>query len=364
MNIDDIFSKLNNWAQNFGPNFVLGLSGGGDSVALLLICQKWLMSQKAKELGARIFVINIDHNLAKNSAEVSEFAKNISQNLGFETNIRKIDYKIKSAIQENARNERYKLIAQFAKEKNVRTILIAHNFEDNIETIIFRMMRGTKLFGLAGIRPISLKINDNNQYIIARPLLECTRQELRDFCNENNIEFYNDPANESNNFSRVRIRKQLSIFQNSFDKIIKISKNANIIRSHIERLSFDIITKFSKFDNGIFLPINIFEAQNKLVQENIIMLIIKSMGIDRPIKSQKITRLFDELLNKNFRPKTLGNVIISKNKNYICFKIAPQRKSADKSQINSSVNYNKLLEFSKQNIFIRLASYCNIIIDN
>ena len=153
--------------------FVLGLSGGMDSMALLYLLKNFVENNKKFKI--EIFPVIIDHNLRQVSSKEAYEVKKIADDLGFSTNIKKVYSKIPTGnIQNWARKKRRDLLCETAYELSAN-LLLAHHFDDQAETLFMRFTKNSALEGLQGMRPISFW----NGISIIRPLLFFTKTQLR-----------------------------------------------------------------------------------------------------------------------------------------------------------------------------------------
>ena len=172
-------------------------------------------------------VAHINHMIRKEASDDEQFVKETCQNLGVKFFSKSIDVKEiahtkKIGIEEAGRNSRYEFFDEIAKKTGANKIAIAHNANDKAETIIMNLLRGTGLSGLKGIEPIK-----NGKYI--RPLLECTREEIENYCKEKNLEPRIDKTNFDNSYTRNKVRNVVIPY-------IKKEFNPNILET-LNRLS-------------------------------------------------------------------------------------------------------------------------------
>lgn len=187
---------------NNGDTIVVGFSGGADSSALL----HFLFSLK-QEFQLKIYACHINHNLrGKEALRDQEHCTEFCKKLGIPLYIYSIN--INQLCKENgkstelcAREERYKIFNELS-QKFYAKIATAHSLTDNCETIIWNMCRGTALKGLTGIPA-------KRDYII-RPLIECTRVEVEEYCKSNDITFVTDSTNLTNDYTRNIIRNNIA----------------------------------------------------------------------------------------------------------------------------------------------------------
>ena len=217
--------KKYNLIQN-GDKIVLGVSGGPDSISMLDILNE-IRIDKTNNLDFNIVVAHVNHMIREEAGEDLEFVKNFCNKISVEfysksIDIQKIANNNKIGTEEAGRNARYEFFDEILEKTNSNKIAIAHNKNDKVETIIMNMLRGSGIAGLKGIEPIK-----NNKYI--RPLIECERYEIENYCKERNIEARIDRTNFENIYTRNKIR-------NIIIPYIKKEFNPNIIQT-MDRLS-------------------------------------------------------------------------------------------------------------------------------
>ncbi len=184
---------------NYGDGVIVGISGGYDSVCLLHV-----LYSISKELGIKIYPVHVNHMLRGEEALRDEnFVKSFCASLGLEVYVKHYDIakKAKSekiSLEEAGRNARYEVFNLVAKEKGASKIAVAHSRNDQAETILMRICRGT---GLEGLRGMEYK-RDN----IIRPLLDADRFQIEEYVDEIGIEAVTDSSNLHTDYFRNRIR--------------------------------------------------------------------------------------------------------------------------------------------------------------
>lgn len=186
-------------------NIAVGLSGGGDSMALTHMLCQWAATQGS---AISIHALTVDHNLRDNSGEEAEYVASLVQNFpNIHHVILKWDHEsdIDTAVMERARQARYELMTDYCKARDIETLAIAHHADDQFETFMFRLAKGSGLDGLAGMQETTIK----NDVIVYRPLLSLTHSDLLTYCRDNNLQWIEDPSNGNESYARPRLRKAL-----------------------------------------------------------------------------------------------------------------------------------------------------------
>ena len=173
----------------------LGVSGGVDSMCLLY----WL-----HEIGADFICLHVNHRLRKEADVETEYVKDVCKKLNIPCHIFYWDDdKPENGLEAAAREARYKMMTDFCHENDVEYLLTAHQSDDQIETFLMNLSRGSGLYGLSAMLPQS----ERNGIKILRPLLDISRDEIKRYCDENKIKYFVDSMNSDEHYTRVKIRK-------------------------------------------------------------------------------------------------------------------------------------------------------------
>jgi len=188
------------------PVLALAVSGGPDSTALM-----WLAARLRDSLGGRpkLIAVTIDHGLRKDSAREALAVKRLARTLNVEhRTLRWTGRKPKTGIQEAARNARYRLLAEAAREAGARHLLTAHTLDDQAETVLFRMIRGSGISGLAGMSWFDrVPVPEGGGVSLVRPLLQVPKARLIATLKAAKVPYVIDPSNSDPRFARPRLRK-------------------------------------------------------------------------------------------------------------------------------------------------------------
>ena len=173
----------------------VAVSGGVDSMCLLY----WL-----HDVGADIVCLHVNHKLRPEADVETEYVKDVCKKLNVPCCIFYwTDEKPENGLEAAAREARYKMMTDFCHQNNIEYLLTAHQSDDQIETFLMNLSRGSGLYGLAAMMPES----ERNGIKILRPLLNIPRDEIRKYCDDNNIKYFVDSMNSDEHYTRVKIRK-------------------------------------------------------------------------------------------------------------------------------------------------------------
>lgn len=206
-----------------GDTILVAVSGGPDSMCLLDNLLKLKDVLEVKE----IVVAHLNHMIRQEAKEETEYVEeycnknNIRCFVKYEDIIKEAKEQ-KIGTEEAGRKARYDFFEQIASKTNANKIAIAHNKNDNVETVFMHMLRGSGISGLTGIKPYR-----EGKYI--RPLIKCSRDEIEEYCTKEKLNPKYDKTNNDNTYTRNRIRNELIPY-------IKKEFNPNIIET-IDRLS-------------------------------------------------------------------------------------------------------------------------------
>jgi tRNA(Ile)-lysidine synthase len=193
--------------------FALAVSGGGDSVALMHLAADWLKTRHQPL--DRAHVLTVDHGLRSGSAKEAAATMAWATGIGFAAHtLRWRGQRPRSNVEDGARNARYRLIGDWCRANGIANVLVAHTRDDQAETFLLRLGRGSGVDGLSAMRPRApypLPGYDGAELI--RPLLDIGRDDLRADLAARGAPFIEDPMNEDPRFARVRIRQALPVLE-------------------------------------------------------------------------------------------------------------------------------------------------------
>ena len=257
-----------------GDKLVLGVSGGPDSITMLDILLK---IKQEKQIAFDMVVAHVNHMIREEANEDEEFVKKycMKNNIQFfskSIDVQKIANTNKISTEEAGRYVRYAFFDEVLEKMHGTKIAIAHNKNDKVETIIMNELRGCGIQGLKGIEPV------REHYI--RPLIECERKEIEEYCMENHIEPRMDKTNFENIYTRNKIRNVLIPY-------IQQEFNPNIIAT-IDRLS-NLVTEQESY----------IQKQVEKVYEDIVLEEkINVYSIRKNISLKQVTETTDKQVEK------------------------------------------------------------------
>ena len=218
-----------------GDRVILGVSGGADSVCLL-----YLLASLRQDLGFSLTIAHLDHALRRESGADAKFVKELAIKLRLPLILKRITVKRNGkglCIEEAARNARLKFLTESAVKIRARKIALAHNFDDQAETVLMRLIRGAGLCGLSAMLP---KRRMGRVFVI-RPFLTTRRSEIENFLKKEKIGFCLDKTNSNEIYFRNKIRhKLLPLLEREYNKNIK---EGLVNLAHCAGIDYDYLQK-------------------------------------------------------------------------------------------------------------------------
>jgi len=183
------------------PAIVLAVSGGPDSIALMWLAARW---RRALARGPDLIAVTVDHGLRPEAAREARDVKRLAQSLDLpHRTLRWTGAKPKTGLPAAARSARYRLLAQAARQSHATHILTAHTRDDQAETLLMRLLRGSGIAGLAAMA----RESERDGVFLARPFLDVSKSQLIATLKKAGIGFADDPTNRDVSFTRPRLRE-------------------------------------------------------------------------------------------------------------------------------------------------------------
>ena len=246
-----------------GDVILVAVSGGADSLALAEVAKI-----EGEKLALKVIGVTVDHQLQNGSADQ---AKKVVTQISIPCTIEKVEVKITDGLESSARRARYAALEKCARENNAVAVLLGHTKDDQAETVLLGLARGSGARSLSGMSEVS--------GIYVRPFLEISRQQTLKACAELNLKPWNDPHNEDEKFLRVKVRKNvLPVMESELGPGIKeaLTRSAKLLRDDADALD-QIATEFWQSDKS--LEVDQLAKLSKAVRSRVLRLALFERGI-------------------------------------------------------------------------------------
>ncbi len=276
------YIKLNKMIEK-GDRIVVGVSGGADSVCLL-----YVLISVCKEVGAEIRVVHVNHGIRGEEAfEDEAFVKELCKRWKLEIDsyfysVKEIAKKEGLSEEEAGRKVRYQAFLESCRKNECNKIAIAHNKNDNAETILFHLFRGTGIKGLTGIDPTREMVEEDSEATIIRPILFAERREIEEFLKREKIDYKTDSTNLTEDYTRNKIRNRILPYATSeinvgtVDHIIDAASQLKEAYLYIENMVSDRFhTLVVQKDNVYQINIQSLEKEDIVIQKGIIKRVLE-----------------------------------------------------------------------------------------
>lgn len=306
--MNSFIKKIQTFSNRFdlwkdGSKIVVGVSGGPDSVCLLDILNKL-----KDKYNFELIIAHVNYGLrGRESDEDEKFVDNLAEKYGLKIEKLKLkDLNIDDSNLENElRNTRFDFFEKLRKENNFDLIAVAHNQDDQAETLLMRLIRGSGLQGLASIRPRNGKV--------IRPLLNTSKKEILKYLKENDLEYRTDSTNKDTKFFRNKIRhKLIPYLEENYNPSIKetLAGSANGISDDYAFIKYEaseIFDKLCKIDeNTAKIDINEMLKVHLSLQKQVIRIAIsKTKGNLKNVENSHIEEILKIAKSKKNKAQKL-----------------------------------------------------------
>jgi len=291
-------------------SFLVAVSGGPDSLALAALSFEYSLEKKSKAY----FVI-IDHGIRKNSKKEANAVKNLLKKKKIKLIILTNQKKINKNIQNNAREIRYKLLLNFCLKHKIKYITTGHHRDDQIETFLIRLSRGSGVQGLSSMNKLT---NLNLKTKLFRPLLVEKKQNLIFLAKYYFGKIFKDPSNINQKYLRTKIRNLVKQFEKSgirHDSVISSINNLaatrDTLNNYIQKVEKTCV---SKKKNKIFINLKKFNLENEEVKLKVFSNCIKNISKNYyPPRAKKVLNLLSRIHPIKILKTTLGGCVINRD---------------------------------------------------
>jgi tRNA(Ile)-lysidine synthase len=337
-----LFAHLTNYSS-----LILAVSGGPDSTALMVLAARWRSALKrspkqSPKQSPKLIAVTVDHGLRPEAKREALAVKKLARSLRIEhKTLRWTGRKPKTGIQEAARAARYRLLGQVAQQAGGAPVLTAHTEDDQAETVLFRMMRGSGITGLAGMRAGNLMPGlEGARLGLFRPLLGVPKARLIATLKAANIPYAEDPSNRDPRFARPRLRElmpQLAAEGLTAGRLARLASRAARVEWTLHDVLNAALLKFAPGPWPAKGPIALDAGEFSRLPEEIALRmlerIINWVGNEGPAELGKLEVLFEALADAmvmdsaRFR-RTLAGAAVTLARGRITVEQAPPRKAA------------------------------------
>lgn len=257
-----------------GSRVLVAVSGGPDSVALLHVLQALRRSWRLEVRAA-----HLDHALRAESADDAAFVRGLGQRWGVPMTIIRHDVAARCArqgwsLEDGARRVRYQVLLELARDQRADRVCLAHTADDQAETVLMRLIRGTGLLGLGAI-PIE-RSGDGVSYV--RPLLEVWRADILDYLRRHRLSFREDPSNTDRRFFRNRIRHELlpllarDYNPNIRQALVQLAQQSRSDYDYLQEAAARVWKRLAKSrpQGRVAIAIDAFRQQPKALQQQLV----------------------------------------------------------------------------------------------
>jgi tRNA(Ile)-lysidine synthase len=298
--------------------YAVAVSGGPDSLALVALTKAYSFKNNTK-----FYYLLVDHNIRKNSNHEAKQVKDLLKKNGLNLSIILNNKNIVKNIQAEARNIRYSILSNFCNKNKIKILLTAHNLEDQVETFLIRLSRGSGLKGLSSMKTLS---RINSQLNLFRPLLDTKKKFLIKISKNIFGKYFKDPSNKDLKYLRTKIRNLKKPLENSgikYDQIFRsiqnLSQSKKTLEEYLEENYKELIRKKNK---EIFISFRKFKDLNNETKMAVINKSIKKLKKNYyDPRSRKVSNLIKKLNGKEFKKLTLGGCIFFKKGENLCLKV-------------------------------------------
>ncbi len=285
MNWDSFLEELDRWFERHQllmskSRWVVGVSGGADSVLLLYAMRQ--LSER-RELRWELHVAHLHHGLRGSEADAdAKFVEDLARQLALPAHIERVHIPSEVAtgggsVEEVSRQHRYKFLERVALKADAAGVAVAHHADDDAETILHRICRGTGMRGLAGMRQ-TRPIQPDSRVLLIRPLLDHRRATIEELCEQRGIEFRTDSTNLDAEFTRGRIRNVVlpmlreHLNPNVTDALLRLAEQARWLETYLRDAAVRIFDSLVVSDTPerIVLNTRALLSKQRVIQAEVI----------------------------------------------------------------------------------------------
>jgi len=286
-------------------HLVVAVSGGPDSIALLLVLERL-----RELLGLSLHVAHLDHGLRPMSDADARYVRGVAKRLGLKVTIghedvKKYRDKSKLSLEEAAREVRYRFLGNVCGNEDAAAVLTAHTVDDQAETVLLHLMRGTGMAGLSGIQPVTAFTQKNDsRFSVVRPFLNISKQEAVEYCKVRRFRPKIDESNEDLSYLRNRIRldflpRMEKARPGAKNAVVDLASIAHQTKDYVDSGAENVISNnVTERDGAFFMNVPGLKVSHSVLRASVFQTLAKRLvGDPAPLASSHI-RLMEEHLFK------------------------------------------------------------------
>lgn len=276
----------------------VAVSGGGDSIALMHLLARWAKAARR----APPIVVTVDHGLREGSPRDARAVMRWAKAMKLKAHtLRWKGARPTADIEAAAREARYRLMGEWAAKQKIAALYIAHTRDDQAETFLLRLMRGSGLDGLAAMRPLApYPLPGFRELRLVRPLLSLERDALRAHLTEHRHDWLEDPMNDEARFARVRLRKLIPALEEAGLTRTRIAAAASHLaraREALDTVTAAVLARVARpQDDAVHLdPIALAAAPREVGLRALAQLLMIVSGQSYRPRFERLERLYDRV---------------------------------------------------------------------
>ena len=316
------------------PVLILAVSGGPDSTALMLVAARW---RKALRRGPKLIAVTVDHGLRPEARREALAAKRLARSLGLaHRTLRWTGSKPSTGLQEAARLARYRLLAKAAGDAGAQQVLTAHTLDDQAETVLIRLTRGSGMTGLAAMARVAALPGSGGGISLVRPLLDVPKARLIATLRKAGVAYADDPSNRDPRFTRARLRAAMPVLEREglkAERLVLLARRIRRADAALEAAVDDavaaLVPELGSAAGPLALPVVRFSELPAEVALRLLGRAVGCAGNEGPVELGKLEALYAALRVSSgaarFR-RTLAGAVVTRSGDRLTIERAPERR--------------------------------------
>ena len=299
-------------APGLAVGVAVGVSGGGDSLALTVLLQGWLAGR-----GGQLLALTVDHGLRPESADEAAAVGRTVAGLGVAHRILRWDGEKPSAgVQAAARSARRRLLTEACAEAGIAHLALAHHRDDQAETVLLRLARGSGIDGLAGMAAIHVE----GALRVIRPLLDLPHERLLATCRAAGLSWIDDPSNVNPRFARARLRAARDLLAAEgldAERLCETARRAGRARAALETMTASLLAAVATVHREGWVeldPVPLLAAPEEIGLRALSRCLTLIGSAPHPIRDAAVERLYGDIAAGLSQGRTLAGCVLVKRR--------------------------------------------------